>query len=141
MQQSGSTKAQQQAATYARGWYDMMTRIWTDRMQRMGIYHTGALHSSVRQAGLTQAGFSLTAQFQFLQYGIYVDAGVGNGYKPGNGGELLFLQKSYRQEHHLGKPREKRPWFSTSWAISCRVLADEMHRLTGDAFVGLFSDL
>ncbi|MDY6296901.1 MAG: hypothetical protein SPL50_01190 [Alloprevotella sp.] len=41
----------------------------------------------------------------------------------------------------MKKQRKRRPWFSRSWAISCRVLAYEMQRQMGDAFVGLFDDL
>ena len=40
--------------------------------------------------------------FEFLQYGLYVDAGTGRGYKRGNGGDLYFLAKDYRKEHKLG---------------------------------------
>ena len=135
------TDATQNVQEYAQGWYDMMTRIWRDRLQMMGVYDTGQLLSSVSSAGLNVDGYNMSAAFQFIQYGIYVDAGTGNGYTRGNGGDLKFLGKAYRYEHKLGKQRKPRPWFSRSWAISTRVLADEMQRLIGEAFVGIFDNL
>ena len=139
MQRNGTNEARVQE--YAQGWYDMMTRIWRDRLQMMGVYDTGHLLKSVGSAGLSVNGYEMTAAFQFIQYGIYVDAGTGNGYTRGNGGYLQLLDKGYRHEHGMKKQRKRRPWFSRSWAISCRVLADEMQRQMGDAFVGLFDDL
>lgn len=80
-------------------------------------------------------------RFKFLQYGIYVDAGTGKGYKRGNGGDLKFLGKDYRKEHNLGKAREPRPWFSKSWYVSTQVIRDVYARFVGDQFVGIMDNL
>lgn len=86
-----------------------------------------------------EAGGSLA--FRYLEYGIYVDLGVGNGYRRGNGGDLPFLDTVYRLEHHLGKPRQRRPWFNKSWYISVMVLKDKLADLMGEEFAGLFDNL
>lgn len=141
MQRNGTTDAQAGVQEYAQGWYDMMTRIWRDRLQMMRVYDTGELLQSVGNAGLSVNGYEMMAAFRFVQYGIYVDAGTGKYYERGNGGDLHFLDRAYRYEHGLKKQRKRRPWFSRSWAISCRVLADEVQRRIGDEFIGLFDDL
>ena len=71
--------------TYSREWYDKMVEIWRDRLNVMGIRDTGALRQSVRQGtfNIEDAGGAMT--FLYLSYGIYVDLGVGNGYRHGNG--------------------------------------------------------
>ena len=126
---------------YPKSWQDKMVEIWQDRILLLGIRDTGALYRSV-QASITQwQGIEGTLGFHFLEYGIYVDAGTGNGYRRGNGGDLEFLGRDYRQKHGLGKTRERRRWFSVSWAISTRVLANEMERQIGDEFVALFDNL
>ncbi len=123
-------------------WTQKMTEIWRDRMDLLGVYDTGALRSSLVDGNFSMTGdASATASFQFLEYGIYVDAGTGNGYKRGNGGELYFLENAYRFEHKLGKPRQKKPWFSKSWAISRRVMIEKMSDIIGDTFVGAFDNL
>ena len=70
-------------ATFAREWHDMMVRIWTDRIVTMNIHRTGTLQRSVHQQAFSVApdGFAMQAAYRFVEYGIYVDAGTGKGYK------------------------------------------------------------
>ena len=120
----------------------MMSKIWLDRLQLMGVYHRGMLQESVRSMSHSalqlSEGYQMRATYSFLTYGMYVDAGVGKGYRRGNGGDLHFLDKSYRKEHKLGKAREKRPWMSVSWRVSRRVLVSQLSRQLGKEFMGLF---
>ena len=58
-----------------------------------------------------------------------------------NGGDLPFLDPAYRLEHHLGKPRQRRPWFNKSWYISVMVLKDKLADVIGEEFAGLFDNL
>ena len=58
---------------YEEGWTREMSAYWRERMLKLGIYDTGALYRSV--AGTIK---SQTIEHRFLQYGIYVAAGVGN---------------------------------------------------------------
>ena len=134
-------KLGQDIRQYSAAWYDKMVQIWQDRLLTMGVRDTGALLSSVHGAGysLTEAGGTIS--FQFLQYGIYVDLGTGNGYTRGNGGELEILNPTYRYEHHLGKQRERRPWFTRSWYISTQVLKEHLATIIGEGFAGLFDNL
>ena len=151
------------AKKYSEAWADMMRKIWADRVARMRAWDTGELHSSVTRYN-THPLFrdsSIEFAFRFIQYGIYVDAGVGNGYYKGNDGKLEFLDegkesginkrellgynKRRKAGHNgkltSGKPRQKKKWFSPSWYISQRVLADKMLTFMGDHFEALFDNL
>lgn len=127
--------------TYSKEWYNKMVEIWRDRLDAMGIHDTGALRSSVHKGtfNIEDAGGAMT--FLYLTYGIYVDLGVGNGYRRGNGGDLKFLDPVYRHEHHKGQPRKRRPWFNVSWFISVQVLKEKLGELIGEEFSGLFDNL
>lgn len=127
--------------TYSKAWYDKMVEIWRDRIDAMNILDTGALRGSVAGKGFAIDEMGGQMAFQFLQYGIFVDLGTGKGYKRGNGGDLEFLGKDYRKQHKLGKARKKRPWFSTSWYVSTKVIRDVYARLVGDQFVGIMDNL
>lgn len=43
--------------------------------------------------------------------------------------------------HHMGRPRERRPWFNRSWYISVEVLKRHMAAILGDQFAGAFDNL
>ena len=137
--------SQERFAQYVSGWHRMMSKIWLDRLQLMGVYHRGMLQESVRSMTHStlrlSEGYQMRATYSFLTYGMYVDAGVGKGYRHGNGGDLHFLDKVHRAKHNLGKAREKRPWMSVSWRISRRVLVSQLSQQLGKEFVGLFSRL
>ena len=127
--------------TYSKAWYDKMVEIWRDRIDAMNILDTGALRGSVAGKGFAIDEMGGQMAFQFLQYGIYVDLGTGKGYKRGNGGDLEFLGKDYRKQHKLGKARKKRPWFSTSWYVSTKVIRDVYARFVGDQFVWIMDNI
>ena len=122
-------------------WARKMVDIWTDRLVMLGAVDTGELLRSVKRGATALSEAESLLTFHFLDYGIYVDAGTGRGYKRGNGGDLKFLGKDYRKQHKLGKPREKRPWFTKSWNISLRVMANYMSAKMGDSYTGLFDSL
>jgi len=135
------TSIEQDLTEYTREWYAKMVQIWTDRIDLMGCIRTGALRASISGSGLSLAGYDMQATFRFLQYGLYVDAGTGNGYRRGNGGNLQILDKDYRRSHKMGKGRTRRPWFSRSWYISREVLKNKYAALIGEAFVGAFTNI
>ncbi len=138
---SCSNHKQHLIRTYSKEWYEKMIEIWRDHLDVMGIRDTGALRSSVQKGifNIEDAGGALT--FLYLTYGIYVDLGVGNGYRRGNGGNLSFHDPVYRHEHHKSKPRSRRPWFNVSWFISTQVLKEKLGELIGEEFSGLFDNL
>ncbi len=118
-----------------------MVEIWGDRLDLLGMYNTGALRRSLAKGAFTVGDARADMAFQFLEYGIYVDLGVGNGYRHGNGGDLEFLGRAYRHEHHLGKARERKPWFNKSWYISVEILKNHLASILGDQFSGAFDTL
>ena len=126
---------------YTTAWYEKMIQIWQDRILAMGIHDTGALLASVRGSGLQFKNTGSVLSFQFLLYGIYVDMGVGNGYRPGEDGKIHVLDPIYRIENKLGQKREERPWFSRSWYISTQVMKAYMARIIGEGFARLFDSL
>lgn len=135
---------QKDIQVYSREWYAKMVQIWRDRIALMSIRDTGALASSISGAGLQLDEMQMQADFRFLEYGLAVDTGAGKYYDNAHRnekGQLSFLDATHRISNKLGKKRIARPWFSTSWAISRRVLADRYAVAFGEKFVGLFDSL
>lgn len=126
---------------YSQAWYEMMTRIWRDRLNMLVQRDTGTLFHSVQNGSLQINGMSVQAAFRFVEYGVYVDAGTGNGYTRGNGGYLGIKDRLYRKQHKMGKTRERKPWFSKSWAISRKVIADKFQSLLGERYIGMFDNI
>lgn len=79
---------------YNKGWADFMVTILREQIDKLKITDTGSLYQSIRE--LTTTGSVTTIEHRFLLYGIYVAAGVGNGFRHGNGGDLLFMGDEYR---------------------------------------------
>jgi len=78
-----------------------------------------------------------------LEYGIYVAAGTGNGYRRGNSGKddengLQFLRG---KKWNKGKGhRQRRDWFMKKYLYSIHRLNDFEAQFYGDAYQGLISD-
>lgn len=135
---------------YERGWSRFMVDIWHERQMQLHVKDTGALMGSVHG---TAADGVIT--HTFLEYGIYVAAGVGNHYEHNNGGDLPFLGRDYREEHGLnkprkrgpkwgggytsGKPRERRDWFSAKYLYSMRRLNEKEAEFYGEKYMGMMS--
>lgn len=113
-----------------------MIQIRQARLYLLGVHNTGALRRSVQAGATDLTPGKQNLIFRFLEYGIYADLGVGNGYRHDNGGDL-----AYRTLHHMGKPRERRPWFNRSWYISVEVLKNHLANILGDQFAGAFDNL
>ncbi len=120
---------------YIKGWTDMMITIWKEKIFRYGIVDTGSLAGEM--SGESSENSSL---LKFLAYGIYQAYGVGNGYKRGNGGNLEFLAPAYRKKHKLGKPRERRNWYSPRLYSSIQVLQRAMAELYSHDIVNTVCD-
>lgn len=132
---------------YQRAWTSMMLKIWEEKLLMLGVRYTGNL-----QASLTGNIRPDLVTFRFLQYGIYVDSGVGYNYK-GHNGDLQFLDEGYREEHGLnipkrvgpawggqmtsGNPRKAKPWFNKKYFASVMKLKDDLVRIIGQEFVGI----
>lgn len=118
---------------YEDSWASKMIDIWRDRMALLDVYRTGALFRSPNAAAIARSGLDAQMTFDFIRYGIYVDAGTGRGYARDGEGKMQMRDKAYRLARGLGKPRQKRRWFSVSWHISVSVLRDHVALILGDA--------
>lgn len=140
-------------------WADMMIEIWREKIRRMKITDTYALMQEMSNK-VSISSSSLTIQHKFMEYGVYQDIGVGYGYSLLNKGDqvgLKFLDKDYRHDNGLdkpkkvgpawgggytsGKPRSKRNWMSKRYYASIMVLKDYEAFKYGDAFCGIISNI
>ena len=94
----------EQIERYERGWSKMMLDIWREKIVQMNITDSGALQASLQE--LVTTGHVTTIEHKFLQYGLFVAAGVGKGFAHGNGGDLLFMGDDYREGKHTYSSRQ-----------------------------------
>ena len=120
---------------WVQGWSDFMVKMWQEKMLQFAppVYDTGALARSVQ--GVVHPGAVTTIERRFLEYGIYVARGVGNGYSRGNGGDLKFLKDWKTNPHH----RQKRDWFSKKYMYSLHRLNEFESAYYGQTYQGLVS--
>ena len=88
----------EQIEQYERGWSRMMLDIWREKIIQLNITDSGALQGSLQE--LVSTGHVTTIEHKFLQYGLFVAAGVGKGFAHGNGGNLLFMGDKFREGKH-----------------------------------------
>ncbi len=117
------------------GWSEFMVKMWRERMMQFAppVYDTGALSRSVQ--GVIHPGPVTSIEHRFLEYGIYVARGVGNGYRHNNGGDLTFLKDWKSNPHH----RLKRDWFSKKYMYSLHRLNEFEAAYYGTTYNGLVS--
>lgn len=117
------------------GWSEFMVKMWRERMMQFAppVYDTGALSRSVQ--GVIHPGPVTSIEHRFLEYGIYVARGVGNGYSHNNGGDLAFLKDRKSNPHH----RQKRDWFSKKYMYSLHRLNEFEAAYYGTTYNGLVS--
>lgn len=120
---------------WLRGWSDFMVKMWREKMLQFAppVYDTGALSRSVQ--GMVHLGPVTTIEHHFLEYGIYVARGVGNGYRHGNGGDLSFLKDWKTNPHH----RQKRDWFAKKYMYSLHRLNEFEQAFYGTTYNGMVS--
>lgn len=138
------------------GWKDMMITIWREQILKLGIVDTMKLHNDIE--GTLSGSDQVVIAHEFMEYGIYVACGVGNGYNKGNGGDLEILDPSLRTAARLnkprsrgprwsnkhmtsGKPRKRRDWFITKYLRSIFVLGEVERDLYGEAYMGTMSNV
>ena len=88
----------EQIEQYERGWSRMMIDIWREKIIQLNITDSGSLQGSLQE--LVSTGHVTTIEHKFLQYGLFVAAGVGKGFAHGNGGNLLFMGDKFREGKH-----------------------------------------
>lgn len=135
------------AQKYIDEWTRVQIQIWQEKIERMNIVRSGALHQSFSDV-IARTADGTTITMKFLGYGIYQALGVGNSYRHDNGGDLPFLGKDYRREHGLdkprkvgpawggyktsGKPRKARDWYSKKLYMSTMSMVEDMARILGE---------
>ncbi len=134
---------EQQREQWLRGWADNMIRFWQEKMMQFSspVYDTGELFASL--ATTLTTGANATIEHRFLEYGLYVAAGTGNGYRRGNSGkdDENGLQFMRGKKWNKGKGHRKaRDWFSRKYLYSIHRLNDFEARYYGEAYQGLVSD-
>ena len=122
---------------YEDAWTDMMITIWRERIERLRVHDTYALHQQIEGDVVRPTDDMTTITHKFLMYGIYQDVGVGRGFTPGNDGKLQLLDPEYQAAKGLGEPRKPRPWFSRAYFVSKKVLAEQEAFMYGEEFAGL----
>lgn len=142
---------------YVDEWTRTQLMIWKEKIERMGVVRSGALHESFKDAvRRANAGQLTTITLKFLRYGIYQALGTGRGYARGNPGDLPFLDKDYRREHGLdkprrvgkawggyktsGKPRQPRDWYSKKLYMSTMAMVEDLARILGEASAHVICD-
>jgi hypothetical protein len=117
------------------GWSEFMVKMWRERMMQFAppVYDTGALSRSVQ--GVIHPGPVTSIEHRFLEYGIYVARGVGNGSRHNNGGDLAFLKDWKTNPRH----RQKRDWFSKKYMYSLHRLNEFEAAYYGTTYNGLVS--
>lgn len=134
---NGKQMTQDDLRKYEQGWAETMVDILHDRLQMLAIRDTGALYDSVRKHRVTDS----VIEHRFLEYGIYVANGTGNGYRRGNGGDLQILDSEYRKHHGLRKRRKPRDWFFRKYFYSMHRLMEKEAEYYGDQYVGIVREL
>lgn len=128
---------------WIRGWAENMVKYLREKMMSFPhpVYDTGALYGSLTDS-LT-LGMSTVIEHRFLEYGLYVAAGTGKGYRRGNSGRdddqgLQFMRGG---KYNKGKGhRQARDWFSKKYLYSLHRLNDYEAAYFGEAYQGLMSD-
>lgn len=137
MRENGTRMTEEELRKYERGWADTLVDILHERLMMLSIRDTGALYDSVRRGVVTDR----TIEHRFLEYGIYVANGTGNGYKRDNGGYLQILDKEYRKEHGLKKKRKPRDWFFKRYHYSIHRLNEKEAEFYGDQYQGMIKEI
>lgn len=128
---------------YERGWARAMVKFWQEKMMAFSppVYDTGRLHDTITT--MVSPGPTTTIEHRFMEYGLYVAAGTGNGYRHGNSGKddengLQFLRGG-KWKKGVGH-RKARDWFSKKYLYSIHRLNDFEAAFYGEAYQGLISE-
>lgn len=116
---------------YIDAWASMMVDIWQEKISRLNILDTGAFFASVQElAPFSPDGKFDTAQIthNFLEYGIWQELGVGNGFRYGHTGALDFTPT-----------RQPRPWLSKAYFRSVMALKEKMAEMYGKEFCAMIA--
>lgn len=119
---------------YVEAWNKTMIDIWQERINTLGAVDTGSLWRSPLSLPVRADGrfYDIELSQTFLEYGIWVDLGVGGELHHGD----YEANSKYIEEH--GKKRVRKPWFSIKYYSSVMNLRDFMADSLGREFTGMF---
>ena len=130
MRQNQSEQVLRRRTQYLEAFDDTMIAIWLEKIHKLGIVDSGALRNSVRALppliASEQMRFVLSQEF--LEYGLYVDAGTGREVYRGNPGDI-----------GRDKVRERKEWFSKKYYASVMNLKEFMAESAGEEFFAVCS--
>lgn len=140
----------EQRNKYVREWTNMMITIWREKIEMLRIIDTGKLLQDINSSISINGNEAFTITHKFMEYGVFQEVGVGNGYKHDNGGNLEFMdpgtpQRKSKHKQASGKytgpgRRKERKWFSKKYYASAMVMKEEMAQMFGQAFAGIMSN-
>ena len=118
---------------YLEAWSNMMIDIWKEKVERLQVWDTWNLHRSIMNSPIILGGNNLDyacIMHSFVEYGVYQDMGVGNGFRRGNSGDLGFTPT-----------RQPRPWLSPKFFSSVMNLKDHVAEMYGEEFCGIMMNV
>lgn len=97
-----TTNGQLKDDKWIKGWTKFMIEIWKEKINQVGARDTDALFHSVDNFKMEGNKDSFEITHSFLDYGLFVDRGVGKEFNKGNSGnviserqELVWFRKRY----------------------------------------------
>lgn len=124
-----TTNGQLKDDKWIKGWTKFMIEIWKEKINQVGARDTDALFHSVDNFKMEGNKDSFEITHSFLDYGLFVDRGVGKEFKKGNGGDLGFYPT-----------REARKWFSIKYYASFMNLKEYLEKAYADNFVMMMKE-
>ncbi len=126
-------KARAERIKYVSAFFLTMRKIWAERIVLLGAVDTMRLYWSVK----ANVGHSLTdedvksveQQWEFLEYGLWVNYGTGREVYRGNPGDI-----------GRDKVRKAKPWFSKKFFASYMNMKEFMADNLGKEFLGMVSN-
>ena len=118
-------KTKEARQKYIQAFNRTMVKIWKEQIQKLGAVDTGLLLRSPMDAGTTTNADISEVQLrqQFIEYGVWVNYGVGKEVFRGNGGDIG------REKKRIAKP-----WFSRKFYASYMNISEFFADSLGEQF-------
>ena len=131
-QLNGNDKQREEREKFVFAFNRTMITIWCEQITLLNVIDTGRLLRSLKALPVRADGrfIEIGLSQSFLEYGLWQNFGTGKEIPRGNSGDIVRERK-----------RQKKPWFSRSWRISLRIMANYMQRKLGEEYTGLFAAL
>ena len=131
-QLNGNDKQREEREKFVFAFNRTMITIWCEQITLLNVIDTGRLLRSLKALPVRADGrfIEIGLSQSFLEYGLWQNFGTGKEIPRGNSGDIGRERK-----------RQKKPWFSRSWRISLRIMANYMQRKLGEEYTGLFAAL